>query len=136
MSGEAKKIMEKWEQGHALTAKDLEDLERDLESLLDAELGQIANLANSGQTHAALGRMTKINAFASAAIQQRPSLIAILSQRVEAFRSALSAMGTAVGAAEFSISFGIPSGVSVSLTFIVSERFGGAARGTTPPDVV
>ena len=134
MAGEARRIMAKWEKGHGIAEEDLLDLERDLENLVDAELGRIKDLAGAGKPTEALGQLTKLNAFASSALSQQPSLISVLSQRVEAFRAALDKMGGLFGAAEFSIEFGIPSGISVSLTFTVTERLGGSGGGPASPD--
>ncbi len=112
--------MARWERGEPLGERALAELSQDFGSLLDAELEEIARQAESGKAGQALGRLSTLSAFASAAAAQRPSLIGTLGERVEQFRAALSAVANVSGAVEFSVTFGIPSGISVSLMFKVS----------------
>lgn len=120
MTDRARKVMATWERGRSLTDQDLEELHQDLEELLSAELDQIAGLANTGHAEQALGRLTRLNSFASAAAQQRPSVIGTLSAQAGKFRAALEAVARALGAVSFTLTFGFPAGISASLTFKVT----------------
>lgn len=117
--------MARWARGETLDDSLLGELAQDFDQLLEAELAAVRRQADEGQGDAALGRLTKLNAFASAAAVQRPSLVEIISGKANRFREALEAVGRALGAVEFSISFGLPAGVSVSLTFVVKPQDSG-----------
>lgn len=119
------RVMARWERGETLDEGLLSELAQDFDQLLEAELAAVQRQADAGQGDAALGRLTKLNAFASAAAVQRPSLVEIISGKANRFREALEAVGQALGAVEFSISFGLPTGVSVSLTFVVKPQNAG-----------
>ena len=114
--------LERWERGERLDEKALEELEAEFETWLDTELGEITRQADGGEGDAALGRLTRLSAFASAAASQRPSLANAISAKAAAFRGALQAIGLSLGAAEFSITLGVPVALSVTLTFSVRSR--------------
>jgi hypothetical protein len=114
--------LERWERGERLDDRALEDLEEEFETWLDTELGDIAHQADAGQGEAALGRLTRLNAFAAAAAAQRPSLANAVGAKAAAFKSALQAIGWSLGAVEFSITLGVPIALSVTLSFRVMPQ--------------
>ncbi len=95
--------LERWEHGGRLDETAFDELEEEFEAWLDAELGDIAHQAEVGQGQAALGRLTRLDAFASAAALQRPSLAHAIGAKASAFKAALQAIGWSLGALEFSI---------------------------------
>ena len=115
-----KRHLERWERGERLDDRALEELEAEFETWLDTELGDIVHQADAGQGEAALGRLTRLNAFASAAATQRPSLANVVGAKAAAFRAALQSIGLSLGAAEFSITLGVPVALSVTLSFRVT----------------
>lgn len=114
-----KRALERWERGERLDDRALEELEQEFEAWLDTELGDITRQADAGHGEAALGRLTRLNAFASAAATQRPSLANAISAKAAAFKAALQSIGWSLGAVEFSITLGVPVALSVTLTFRV-----------------
>ncbi len=114
-----KRTLERWERGERVDDRALEELEEEFEAWLDTELGDIAHMADGGQGGAALGRLTRLNAFASAAAAQRPSLANAIGAKAAAFKAALQSIGWSLGAVEFSITLGVPIALSVSLSFRV-----------------
>ena len=117
-----KRTLERWERGERIDDHAFEELEEEFEAWLDAELGEIARTAAAGQGEAALGRLTRLNAFASAAAARRPSLANAIGAKASAFKSALQSIGLSLGAIEFSITLGVPIALSVTLSFRVTPR--------------
>lgn len=124
MTTRSKEHIARWEKGQGLNDRMLDELSQDFSDLLDAELKEIAAQASEGKGDEALGRLTKLSAFASTAAVQRPALFGTLGQKVEAFRAALEAVAHVSGAVEFSLTFGVPAGISLTLTFRVAETEG------------
>lgn len=121
MANRSKEHMARWERGQGLNDRMLDELSQDFGDLLDAELKEITTQASAGKGDEALGRLFTLSAFASTAAAQRPSLFGTLGQKVEAFRTALEAVAHVSGAVEFSVTLGVPSGISLTLTFKVAE---------------
>ncbi len=128
-----KRVLERWEHGERLDKDGLAELEAEFESWLEMELKEITELAESGDGNAALGRLTRLNAFASSAAVVKPSLASALSAKVGAFRTAIEHVARSLGAVDFSITLGVPVALSFTLTFVVTPA---KATGTAPPDVV
>lgn len=128
MASRSKEHMARWERGQGLNDRMLDELSQDFSDLLDAELKEIEAQASSGQGDEALGRLSKLSAFASTAAVHRPSLFGTLGQKVEAFRAALEAVAHVSGAVEFSLTFGVPTGISLTLTFRVAGTEGKPAE--------
>ncbi len=120
MFEKAKRVLEHWERGERLDDRALEELEEEFEAWLDMELGDISRLAADGDGGMALGRLTRVNAFASAAAAQRPSLANAIGAKAQAFKTALQSIGRSLGAVEFSITLGVPVALSVTLSFRVT----------------
>lgn len=120
MLEKAKRTLERWERGERLDDRALEELEDEFEVWLDTELGDISRQAADGEPDAALGRLTRLNAFASAAAAQRPSLASAIGAKAQAFKAALQSIGWSLGAVEFSITLGVPVALSVTLSFRVT----------------
>lgn len=114
------RTLERWERGERPDDCALEELEEEFEAWLDTELGDIARMADGGQGEAALGRLTRLNAFASTAAAQRPSLARAIGSKAAAFKAALRSIGWSLGAVEFSITLGVPVALSVTLSFRVT----------------
>ncbi len=117
-----KQTLERWEHGERIDGRALEELEEEFETWLGTELGDIAHQADAGQGEAALGRLTRLNAFASAAAAQRPSLANAIGAKAAAFKAALQSIGWSLGAVEFSITLGVPIALSVTLSFRVEDE--------------
>ncbi len=120
MFEKAKRALERWERGERLDDHALEELEEEFEAWLDTELGDISQQAADGEGGVALGRLTRVNAFASAAVAQRPSLANAIGAKAQAFKAALQSIGWSLGAVEFSITLGVPVALSVTLSFRVT----------------
>lgn len=122
MLEKAKRALERWERGERLDDRALEELQEEFEAWLDTELGDITRVAADGEGDVALGRLTRLNAFASAAAAQRPSLANAIGAKAQALKAALQAIGWSLGAVEFSITLGVPVALSVTLSFRVSPE--------------
>ncbi len=120
MLEKARQALERWERGERLDDRALEELEQEFEIWLDTELGDISRQAQYGEADVALGRLTRLNAFASAAAAQRPSLANAIGTKAQAFKAALQSIGWSLGAVEFSITLGVPVALSVTLSFRVT----------------
>lgn len=120
MLEKARRALERWERGERLDDRALEELEEEFEVWLDTELGDISRQAADGEGDVALGRLTRLNAFASAAAAQRPALANAIGAKAQAFKAALQSIGWSLGAVEFSITLGVPVALSVTLSFRVT----------------
>lgn len=120
MLEKAKLALERWERGERLDDHALEELEDEFEVWLDTELGDISQQAQDGEGGVALGRLVRLNAFASAAAAQRPSLANAIGAKAQALKAALESIGWSLGAVEFSITLGVPVALSVTLSFRVT----------------
>ena len=116
------RTLEAWERGERLDPDAFEELDAEFEAWLETELGGIARQADAGDGDAALGRLTRLNAFASAAAARRPSLAHAIGAKAAAFKRALDSIGWSLGAVEFSITLGVPLDLSVTLSFRVTPR--------------
>ncbi len=123
--------LERWGRGERLEGRELEELEKELEAWLEAELGAVTRAADGGDGEGALGRLTRATTFASAAAAQRPALADAILGKAGGFRSALESVAKALGAVDFSITLGVPVALSFTLTFVVARP---GARTTMPPD--
>ena len=117
-----KQALERWERGERIDGRALEELEEEFETWLGTELGDIAHQAAAGQGEVALGRLTRLNAFASAVAAQRPSLANAIGAKAAALKAALQSIGGSLGAVEFSITLGVPVALSVTLSFRVEDE--------------
>ncbi len=125
-----RQALERWERDGRIDDGALDSMEQDFEAWLDAELGEIAQLASAGQGEAALARLTRLNAFASAAAARRPTLANAIGAKFAAFRNALQSVGWSLGAVEFSLTLGVPVALSVTFAFRVTPP-GAEAREPT-----
>lgn len=127
-----KRALERWERGEGLDDASLDELAEELGTWLDAELQGISEIADAGRGNDALGRLTRVNAFASTAASMRPSLATTVSAKVGAFKVALESVAKALGAVDFSITLGVPVALSFTLTFVVRPP---GEKGAVPVDV-
>ncbi len=126
-----KHALELWERGERLQGPALDELAQEFDAWIDAELGEVTRAADGGQGDAALGRLSRLGMFASAAAGQRPSLANAIHARMGAFRKALESVARALDAVDFSITLGLPVSLSFSLTFIVRPP---GTKGPVPLD--
>ena len=126
-----KAALERWERGERLDGRTLDELAQEFDAWIDAELGEVVRQADGGQGDAALGRLSRLGMFASAAAGARPSLANAIHARMGAFRKALESVARSLGAVDFSISLGLPVSLSFTLTFIVRPP---GAKGPVPLD--
>ncbi len=126
-----KRALERWERGERLDDRSVEELAEEFEAWLEAELKEITELADGGQGNEALGRLTRVNAFAASAASVRPSLATALSTKAAVFTHALESVAKALGAVDFSITLGVPMDLSFTLTFVVSKP---GVKGPLPVD--
>lgn len=131
MLEKVKRTLERWERGERLDDRALAELEEEFETWLDTELGDISRQAADGEGGAALSRLTRLNAFASAAAAQRPALANTIGAKAQAFKAALESIGWSLGAVEFSITLGVPVALSVTLSFRVTPP----SKETSAPEV-
>ncbi len=117
MSTEAKDVLDRWKASGELDGSKLDALSAEFEDLLRAEYALAKQLAEAGRAEEATSRVLQTNAFASAAMQKRPSLVAKLGPVVADLRIALAALANAIGAEHFTVTVGFPADISVSLTF-------------------
>ncbi len=126
-----KRVLERWERGERLDDGSLAELAEEFDAWLESELKDITELADAGQGNEAVGRLTRVNAFAASAASVRPSLATALSTKVAAFKHALESVAKALGAVDFSITLGVPMDLSFTLTFVVSRP---GEKGPLPVD--
>ncbi len=117
MPPQAKDALEAWKTTGQLDGVMLDALGSEFEDLLRSEYRLARELAQAGRPEEATSQLLQTNALASAAAQQRPSLVGKLGPVVAEIRAALEALAHTLGAAHFSVTVGFPADISVSLTF-------------------
>ena len=112
-------VIEKWELTGELDLVMAQVVERHFDDLMEHELSQIGDLVEA-QPYVAFSRLARLISFLNAVAVRFPSIIRRLENWVQLLKAAANAVAKKLGANEFSISAGLPVGISIDFSFPVA----------------
>lgn len=84
---------------------------------MEEELGQIEKLIEEDKPDSAFVAMLRLTSFLNAGAAKLPSIIGKLEEWINKIKFVLNSLAKKIGANGFSISAGLPIGVSIGLSF-------------------
>ncbi len=95
-------------------------INKNIDQLIEKELGRIEKLTEEDKPDFAFVAMLLLTSFINAAAAKLPSIICSLEKWIKKLKSAVNSLAKKMGANGFSISAGLPAGLSVGLSFPIS----------------
>lgn len=92
-------------------------INENIDQLMEKELGQIEKLIEEDKPDSAFVAMLRLTSFLNAGDAKLPSIISRLEKWINKIKSVLNSLAKKIGANGFSISAGLPAGVSIGLSF-------------------
>ncbi len=109
----------KWEYTGEMAPDIADEIGTHLDEIVEREIDEIQGLIDK-EPYLAFARLTSLTSFLNGAAAKRPFILRKLEKWIKAIQNTLSKLGKRIGAIGFSISVGLPAGVSISLSFSVS----------------
>lgn len=94
----------------------------DIDETVESELNQIDNLINNDQIDEAFASLLQLTSVINMAMSKMPTLVRKLEKWIKKIKNVVEKLAKKVGANQYSISTGVPWGVSVSVSFPVVPR--------------
>ncbi len=116
------KEFEKWESKGEMTIKIAQGLNKNINLFMESILGEIEELIEENKSNDAFSEMSHLTSFINAGIARVPSIIYKLGNWIDRLKSAANSLAEGMGANGFSISVGLPAGVSVGLSFPITKK--------------
>ena len=112
-------VLEKWELEGEMTIDMAQVINENIDQIMEEELGQIEKLIEEDKPDFAFVKMLRLTSFLNAGAAKLPSIIGRLEKWINEFISALNSLANKMGASGFSISAGMPGGISIGLSFSI-----------------
>ena len=112
-------VLEKWELEGEMTIDMAQVIDENIDQFMEEELGQIKELIEEDKPDFAFVKMLRLTSFLNAGAAKLPSIIGRLEKWINEFISALNSLAKKMGASGFSISAGMPEGISIGLSFSI-----------------
>jgi len=110
-------VLQQWENDGVMTRDKASIVEKNIDTLMEMELREIEALVDEA---AAFARFIRLISFVNVAALMVPSIIKKLEKWVKRLMAAANALAKKLQANGFSISAGLPVGVSVGLSFPIT----------------
>jgi len=112
-------ILEEWESKGEMTFDMAQIINENIDQFLEEELGQIEKLIEEDRPDSAFVAMLRLTSFLNAGAAKLPSIIGRLEEWINKIKFVLNSLADKIGANGFSISAGLPIGVSIGLSFSI-----------------
>jgi len=109
--------LEEWEFTGEMNIGMAQVINENIGQFIEEELGRIENLIEEDKLDSAFVKMLRLTSFLNAGAAKLPSIIGRLENWINKIIVVLNSLAKKMGADGFSISAGIPIGVSVGLSF-------------------
>ena len=110
-------VLEEWEFKGEMTIDMAQVINENIDQLMEKELEQIIKLIEVDKPDSAFVAMLRLTSFLNAGAAKVPSIIGRLEKWINKIKIVLNSLAKKIGANGYSISAGIPIGVSVGLSF-------------------
>ena len=110
-------VLEEWELEGEMTIDMAQVINENIDQFMEEELGQIEKLIEEDKPDSAFVAMLRLTSFLNAGAAKLPSIIGRLEKWINKIKFVLSSLAKKMGANGFSISAGVPIGISVGLSF-------------------
>ena len=110
-------ILEEWEFKGEMTIDMAQVINENIDQLIEKELEQIKKLIEEDRPDFAFVAMLRLTSVLNAGAAKLPSIISRLEKWINKIKSVLNSLANKIGANGFSISAGLPIGISVGLSF-------------------
>jgi hypothetical protein len=113
-------VLKEWEFKGEMTIDMARVIDENIDQLMKEKLGQIEKLIEEDKPDFAFVAMLRLTSFINAGAAKLPSIIRKLEKWIKKLKSVANFLAKKLGANGFSISAGLPAGVSVGLSFPIS----------------
>lgn len=114
-------VLEEWESKGEMNIDMAKVINENIDQFMEEELGQIEKLIEGNKPDSAFVAMLRLTSFLNAGAAKLPSIISRLEEWINKIKLVLNSLAKKMGANGFSISAGIPIGVSVGLSFPIFQ---------------
>ena len=112
-------VLEEWELEGEMNIDMAQVINENIDQFMEEELGQIEKLIEEDKPDSAFVAMLRLTSFLNAGAAKLPSIIGRLEKWINKIKFVLSSLAKKMGANGFSISAGVPIGISVGLSFSI-----------------
>jgi len=112
-------VLEEWELEGEMNIDMVQVINENIDQFMEEELGQIEKLIEEDKPDSAFVAMLRLTSFLNAGAAKSPSIIGRLEKWINKIKSVLNSLAKKIGANGFSISAGLPIGISVGLSFTI-----------------
>lgn len=112
--------LEQWESKGEMTLEMAELIDPQLDAFIEGELSEVQAAMDKQELNYAFARLSHMASFLNAAIARRPAIFKKLKKWVQRLKAVVQSLAKKLGANGFSISVGLPVGISISLSFPVT----------------
>ncbi|MEA2087102.1 MAG: hypothetical protein U9O91_03285 [Candidatus Caldatribacteriota bacterium] len=119
LASEVYLVLEEWEFTGEMTIDMARVINENIDQIMEKELGQIKELIEKDKPDSAFVKMLRLTSFLNAGAAKLPSIIGRLEKWINEIKSVLNSLAKKIGADGFSISAGLPIGVSIGLSFSI-----------------
>lgn len=110
-------VLEEWESKGEMNIDMAQVINENIDQFMEEELGQIEKLIEEDKPDSAFVAMLRLTSFLNAGAAKLPSIIGKLEEWINKIKFVLNSLAKKIGANGFSISAGLPIGVSIGLSF-------------------
>jgi len=112
-------LYESWMSSGEMSQEIANTLLENFDDFMEQELSEVETLVDADEPELAFTRMMQMTSFLNAGISKKPSIIGRLKKWVNRLKSVTHSLAKNLKADSFSISVGLPAGVSIGVSFSV-----------------
>ena len=114
-------ILEQWESKGEITTDMARVIDENIDEIMEEELGAIEKLIEENKPDLAFVAVFGLTSLINARAAKSPSIIRRLAKWISKLKSTVDSLAKKLGANGFTISAGLPAGLSVGLSFPISR---------------